>query len=110
MHPAPPPLSPRFPPAPRQYLPCGFDPARDDSSAPEWGRDTVDRDGLCTFWFAGGDIKAGDEVCSRYGYLAPDQVGAGGCDCYWAGWLARLCGRVAAWRLESICGLLAAVV
>jgi hypothetical protein len=43
---------------------------------PEFAADSVEQGELCCFWRAGEDIKEGDELCNRYGYMAPDQVWA----------------------------------
>lgn len=60
-----------------EYLPCSYTDSPEDRKAEEAGNfspDSVDREDLCCFWFAGEDFKTGDELCNRYGYMAPDQV------------------------------------
>ena len=44
-----------------------------------FGADTVEKEDLCCYWRAGTDVKKGQEVCNRYGYMAPDQVSGGLC-------------------------------
>jgi hypothetical protein len=62
-----------------EYLPCAYDgPAplsvpEDTDLGPNADADAVERDELCAFWRAGQAYEAGDEVCNRYGYMAPDQ-------------------------------------
>lgn len=66
-----------------EFLPCSYDPSseadREDKAAGAAGAggrlspDSVERDGLCCFWFAGADVADGGELCSRYGYMSPDQ-------------------------------------
>jgi len=62
-----------------EYLPCAYSDVQVEAEGgrqfnPKWSPDSVDRDELCCFWRAGRDVKAGEELCNRYGYMAPDQV------------------------------------
>jgi hypothetical protein len=66
-----------------EYRACSFSDARGAAEGvtkndPQFAADSVEQDELCCFWRAGEDIKEGQELCNRYGYMAPDQVGGGG--------------------------------
>ncbi|GBF94239.1 hypothetical protein Rsub_06509 [Raphidocelis subcapitata] len=57
-----------------EYRACDYrddEPNRDDG---RWDADKVGRDQLCCFWRAGANVTAGQELCNRYGYMAPDQA------------------------------------
>ena len=59
-------------PTSRSSLPIRH-PQDDEKGSP----DSVEPEDLCCFWRAGRAITAGEHVCNRYGYMAPDQVGFG---------------------------------
>ncbi|KAI8469112.1 MAG: hypothetical protein J3K34DRAFT_424771 [Monoraphidium minutum] len=66
-----------------EYRPCSLTDeqahkAASGKATPEeeakWGADAVEQDEVCCYWRAGEPIKAGQEACNRYGYMAPDQA------------------------------------